>query len=292
MHEWFCRAKEDDRVVSTACDTMIEATFGRADTLKRIVDGLKLLMKSTNFECSEEGIAMQGMDSTHVALCAFLLKSSGFQEYRCSRDAILGLDLKTMATVMGTVDGAQQLVLSSGESEGKVVIKAGGAGGLSSQFDLATLHITSMSYSLPDMTYPGKVTMPSATFVAIMKNLQVLQAESVVMTLTKEGMVFRAAADSGDITYKLDSNDGDVHFEVEQDISSTYTLSFLAIFAKSASLSNCVTLSIHTSAPLVVEYLIDGGDSGYLRFYLAPKESGGSDYEGSDDDDSDMSDDN
>jgi hypothetical protein len=47
------------------------------------------------------------------------------------------------------------------------------------------------------------------------------------------------------------------------------TPSSLADFAKAASLSSVVKLSMSKDLPLVVEYTID--DIGHLKFYLAPK---------------------
>ncbi len=52
-------------------------------------------------------------------------------------------------------------------------------------------------------------------------------------------------------------------------IFSWYDSRYLSLFAKAAGLSDYVTLSLSTDAPLVVEFRVQ--DIGYIRYYLAPK---------------------
>jgi proliferating cell nuclear antigen len=53
-----------------------------------------------NFECNEEGINLQAMDNSHVALVAVLLEATGFKRYRCDRPMPLGVNLTSLTKVL------------------------------------------------------------------------------------------------------------------------------------------------------------------------------------------------
>eukprot|EP00443_Scrippsiella_acuminata_P123872 CAMPEP_0115726696 /NCGR_PEP_ID=MMETSP0272-20121206/82019_1 /TAXON_ID=71861 /ORGANISM="Scrippsiella trochoidea, Strain CCMP3099" /LENGTH=48 /DNA_ID= /DNA_START= /DNA_END= /DNA_ORIENTATION= len=46
----------------------LEAHLQQAVLLKKVVDSIKELCKDVNFDCSEKGLQVQSMDSSHVAL--------------------------------------------------------------------------------------------------------------------------------------------------------------------------------------------------------------------------------
>ena len=53
-------------------------------------------MTDANFECTTNGFALQAMDSSHVSLVALMLRSTGFDHYRCDRDVTMGMNLLNM----------------------------------------------------------------------------------------------------------------------------------------------------------------------------------------------------
>jgi proliferating cell nuclear antigen len=61
---------------------------------------LKELVNETNFDCNASGITLQAMDSTHVALATLLLKSEGFDEFRCDRNLSLGINLTSLTKIL------------------------------------------------------------------------------------------------------------------------------------------------------------------------------------------------
>jgi proliferating cell nuclear antigen len=53
-----------------------------------------------DFECNEEGINLQAMDNSHVALVSVNLESTGFKRYRCDRPMPLGVNLQSLTKVL------------------------------------------------------------------------------------------------------------------------------------------------------------------------------------------------
>jgi proliferating cell nuclear antigen len=60
-----------------------------------------------------------------------------------------------------------------------------------------------------------------------------------------------------------------VTIDLEEPVSQSFAMGYLAQFCKATPLSSTVTLKLHEESPLVVEYPV--GDMGYIRYFLAPK---------------------
>ncbi|KAJ0489499.1 putative proliferating cell nuclear antigen, PCNA [Helianthus annuus] len=52
------------------------------------------------FECSSTGVSLQAMDPIHQAIVSLLLRSDGFEHYRCDRNMSLGMNLGVMAKML------------------------------------------------------------------------------------------------------------------------------------------------------------------------------------------------
>ena len=79
---------------------MFEATLTEASILKRVLDAIKDLVTEANFDCNTEGISLQAMDTSRVALVSFFLQAESFEEYRCDRPLSLGINLNSLTKIM------------------------------------------------------------------------------------------------------------------------------------------------------------------------------------------------
>ena len=51
------------------------------------------LLNEATFDCSDSGIQLQAMDSSHVSLVSLYLRSDGFDKYRCDRNISMGMNI-------------------------------------------------------------------------------------------------------------------------------------------------------------------------------------------------------
>lgn len=79
---------------------MFEARLSQASLLKKIVESVRELVTDANLDCSESGISMQAMDSSHVSLCTLMIREDGFQHFRCDRSLSLGLSLTNISKIL------------------------------------------------------------------------------------------------------------------------------------------------------------------------------------------------
>ena len=74
---------------------------------------IKVLGTDANFECTEEGIKLQAMDNSRVALVAVDLLSVGFTHYRCDRPMSLSVDLARLAKVLKWAEDDDRVALTA-----------------------------------------------------------------------------------------------------------------------------------------------------------------------------------
>ena len=68
------------KIVAWPATMVLEAQLQHAALLKKVAESMKDLCKDVNFDCSEKGIEVQCMDSSHVALVSLLLRECAFSE--------------------------------------------------------------------------------------------------------------------------------------------------------------------------------------------------------------------
>lgn len=79
---------------------MLELRLVQGSLLKKVLEAIKDLVTDANFDCSATGFSLQAMDSSHVALVALLLRSEGFEHYRCDRNISMGMNLNNMSKML------------------------------------------------------------------------------------------------------------------------------------------------------------------------------------------------
>jgi proliferating cell nuclear antigen PCNA len=131
---------------------MLEAQLKEAVTLKRLLDGkspssgthalsltvfyflrrtthaglytaIKELVTDANFECTEDGIKLQAMDNSHVALVAVELKTEGFVLYRCDRPMPLGVNLASLTKVLKCAKDDDRVELTAADAADVLKLK-------------------------------------------------------------------------------------------------------------------------------------------------------------------------
>lgn len=72
---------------------MFEARLTQGCPLKKVLEAIKELITDAKWDCSENGLSLQAMDSSHVSLVSLQLNADAFDPYRCDRKCSLGINL-------------------------------------------------------------------------------------------------------------------------------------------------------------------------------------------------------
>ncbi|KAK6501820.1 proliferating cell nuclear antigen [Arthrobotrys musiformis] len=266
----FCRPPPYD----THTVKMLEARLEQAQILKKVVEAIKDLVQDCNFDCNDAGIQLQAMDNSHVALVSMKLGSEGFSPYRCDRNIALGINLNSLMKVLRAAANEDLLTLKAEDQPDSLnLLFESSSQDRISEYDIKLMDIDQEHLGIPETEYAATITLPSAEFQRICRDLSLL-SESVSIEANKDGVKFACSGDigNGSVTLRPSTNVEDdeksTKIELTEPVNLTFSLKYLVNFCKASSLSATVRLCLSNEVPLLVEYQMGVG---YLRFYLAPK---------------------
>ncbi|KAL8763100.1 MAG: hypothetical protein Q9184_000993 [Pyrenodesmia sp. 2 TL-2023] len=256
-------------------EAMLEARLEQAQLLKKVVDAIKDLVQDCNFDCNDSGIALQAMDNSHVALVSMMLKAESFSPFRCDRNIALGINLSSLMKVLRCAQNDDILTLKADDAPDVVnlVFETSESDRLS-EYDIKLMDIDQEHLGIPETEYAATISMPSAEFQRICRDLNAL-SESVAIEATKEGVKFSCTGDIGNgaVTLRSYTNvenpEKNIDISLSEPVALTFSLKYLVNFCKASGLSGTVKLCLSNEVPLLVEYTL--ASNSYLRFYLAPK---------------------
>jgi len=254
----------------------MEACLKNGEILVKIINAISELVNEANFDCREQGMSLQAMDSSHVSLVYLLLRAEGFEPWKCEEGCQLGLQMQHLTKLLKCMHSKDSVDLSYKENgeELDFVFKSPNEERVS-HFSLKLMEIDQEHLGIPETEYKTSVQMPSSEFMRICRDLSSF-GDNITIKVTKEEISFSANGDIGAGTMALRNSTATdevqpeaTTIECNENISQTFALRYLQNFTKATPLSKEVTLRLTPEIPLLIEYTID--ELGYIRYYLAPK---------------------
>ncbi len=254
---------------------MFEARLVQGNLLKKVLESLKDLLNEATWDCADTGIQLQAMDNSHVSLVSVLLRSDGFDKFRCDRQLSMGMNLTSMSKILRCAANDDIITIKAQDQADTVTFMFESPNQEKvSDYEMKLMNLDQEHLGIPETDYAAVIKMPATEFQRVIKDLSQF-GESVVISCTKEGVKFSAAGDIGVGNIKLaqtanvDKEEEAVTIDMQEPVTLTFACRYLNMFTKASCLAPQVTLSMSPEVPLVVEYKI--GDIGHIRYYLAPK---------------------
>lgn len=91
--------------------------------LKKIVEAIKDIVSNVNIDAGPNGISMQAMDPSHVALVNLSLKDGGFQEYRADKTFPLGIKLAHLNKILKCASNDDIITLECEDEPTQLTLK-------------------------------------------------------------------------------------------------------------------------------------------------------------------------
>ncbi|KAE8221941.1 hypothetical protein CF319_g4784 [Tilletia indica] len=182
---------------------MLEARLSEAQLLKKVLDSVKDLITDANFDCNEDGIRLQAMDNSHVALTAIELRAEGFSPYRCDRPMSIGVSLANLTKVVKTGGNDDTLTIrKNDDGDSLSLMFEASKSDRVLEYELMLMDIDSEHLGIPDTQYDAVIRMSSSEFARICRDLGSL-SESVAIDVSKEGVTFAAQGEIGNARLTL-----------------------------------------------------------------------------------------
>lgn len=254
---------------------MFEARLVQGSLFKKLLESVKELLNEATWDCSDTGIQLQAMDNSHVSLVSVNLRADGFDKFRCDRQLAMGMNLGSMSKILKCAGNDDIITMKAQDNADTVTFMFESPNqDKVSDYEMKLMNLDAEHLGIPETDYAAVIKMPSAEFQRVIRDLSQF-GDSLVISVTKEGVKFSAAGDIGVGNIKIaqnsnvDKEDESVTIEMQEPVSLAFACRYLNMFTKASCLSNQVCLSMSPEVPLVVEYNI--GEIGHVRYYLAPK---------------------
>ncbi len=154
---------------------MFEARLLQGSLLKKIVEAIRELVVDVNINCDETGLRLQAMDSSHVSLCALVMRAEGFDHYRCDKPKALGVNTLNLSKILKCAANEDVITLKAEEGVDSLSLLFESQNQEKiSEFDLKLMDIDVEHLGIPDTAYKCNVRMPSAEFQRVIRDLGVL----------------------------------------------------------------------------------------------------------------------
>ena len=115
------------------------------------------------------------MDNSHVALVSMMLKAESFSPFRCDRNIALGINLTSLTKVLRCAQSEDILTLKAEDAPDVVnlVFESAESDRLS-EYDIKLMDIDQEHLGIPETEYAATISMPSAEFQKICRDLMAL----------------------------------------------------------------------------------------------------------------------
>jgi len=240
--------------------------------LKGIVETLASIIDETEFKVTPKEFTISAMDPSRICLLKLSIKKDDFDEYDCSQDSKVGLNLDDLDKILKRSTSNDAVEISFNEKEQKIKIKMQREGASRTRtFSLALLDIDIEEIPMDNLLkieYPSKWVMEPDFLVEAIKDAEIYSEILNINANEGKGLIFSSSGQIGEMEYDLNEEDL-IETDLQGSSSGAYSLTFLKAILKIASITEKLEIALKTDHPLKMNFdLLEGGK---LNYFLAPR---------------------
>lgn len=254
--------------------SLLEIKTVQASTFKQVIDALKEILMDVNLEFDETGMKIIALDNTSHVLVHLKLNADAFETYRCERKLYVGINMLKLHMLIKTVSNKDVLTLFvDADDPNHLGIRIENpAKNLRTTYKLAMLDIDIVSIGIPPAEFETVITMPSADFQKIIRDMfnlsptiEISQVESQINFSCTGDFCTQQTIIGADKNQTIQINKaGQRDHAIVQGV---FSLKYLSLFTRCTSLSSIVEIMLKNSFPLILQYSV--ANLGSIRFALA-----------------------
>lgn len=247
-----------------------------AKVLRKVVDILKERIPEITMVVKPDGIYLQSMDNSHVALVDLVIYRAAASLFDCDDQVHeLGIRMGTLAKIFHchSSSGTCRIIYNEVEEPDILNIQFS-IGGTVSSYQLKLVDGCYEELSVSEDNIPKcHQTVDATLFQHKLKDVSNF-AEVITLQRKDKEIEFNATGDDASVSFTMavtDDDDSDNDDPDNDDTSDSFALTYLQWFAKAATLSDNVLIAFGDELPLMAQYTEE--DVYKLRFFLARKVS-------------------
>ncbi len=235
---------------------------------KSCIGSISNLIDEVDFEFKKDGVEMNAMDPSHVALADFKLSADAFSEYDLTEPSKLGVDLTEMDKIISRANNNDQAIFEFDENGSQLDLEFIGAS--TRRFSLPLLELEEEELPEPDLDFTAFARVKAGAIKEGLKDAA-LVGDNVRFELKDNKFLMGIESDTGSAEMELSEGDeGLEELEVDEPSKAMYNIEYLEDMFKAASSSEIVEINHGIDLPIQIIFRIADGD-GHLKFLLAPR---------------------
>lgn len=233
-----------------------------AKTWKKIINALASIIEEVSIEATPDDIEFTAMDPSHISMVDFHMGKEHFEEYEVTEEMSLGIDVDENRKIINRSKPDDILTMVADENRLKLTFQRSDGENVR-RFEVPLIDVIGgEKYKVPQLDTSVMIRLPSYVFDDSIKDAYII-ADNVTFHAKPDVFLVKAEGDTGSIETEIKEW---LEYEVEDDVQSTYNLSYLTDVAK--SVEDEVTLNMGNDMPLKLSFTLDGAD---ILFILAPR---------------------
>lgn len=244
----------------------------QSTAIRALFETLKEVLYDVNISWTGEGAKLLTMDGAKCACVFMKLAAESFDEYSVQGTVTTGLNMAIMFRLLKACGRDDTVTLFVGKSD---PYKLGLSIHNSDKNSQTTYYINLLdcdaeSLELPDMSFESIITLPSAYFQKLTRDMSNL---SDTITITSHGSTLLLACKGTHVSQETLIGETDNCMIVENNttevISGIYPLRYVSLFSKASSMASTIQLFMKRGLPLILQYQC--ASLGILQFCVAEK---------------------
>ncbi len=249
-----------------------EMVLEDAKLMANICSIISAIVAESSVNIAEDGIRIKAFDATRISMIDFFLKKEAFKKYDVKENAILGLSLETLNTILKTAKANESLRMALDDKTKRFVIEFIGKN-QQRKFALSLIDIPEEG-NIPDsihIDFDTNFEVKASFIQQVLKDAEMV-SDYLRIKAKEDGIYFGAESDTKEMDTFIEPKSEEMDtsaFQVAGESEAVYSLDFLSNFLKGIRSSDYVRLSFNQEQPIRIVYELE--DKGHLIYFVAPR---------------------
>ena len=254
---------------------MFYAKLNEGIIFKNIIESIKGLFDDLEIEISRfEGIYIQKLNKSRIAIASIKLPGKCFQEFKCEEGFQTGISIVSLEKVLNDMNDEDCLILICDDPK-KLIIKLENPKiNKISEYEISLNENCSFNkfLILDKANSDATIILPSKLFQKIINDLNATGSE-ISIKCCSDGKARFYIEKENEKDIMIESNHEEevekfIKVESDKEIKFRLNVGILTEFSKASLVSKQVKLALSENCPFLAEYKI--GELGLIKFYLCP----------------------
>ncbi|MEX0568292.1 MAG: hypothetical protein Q6363_003915 [Candidatus Njordarchaeota archaeon] len=257
--------------------------FEDVKIIRSLFRGVSDLLSEANLFVDEEGLKVQGLDDSRVAMLSLRMPSSAFHSFdfepqEGSEVIQIGLNFSDIKKIFAKAKAKDSVKLALVQEERpyfEITFFRGTIDDMTQvrRFKIPVLEVPAETIAPKELELDVTVEFATGSWIADLVESASIVADDlqVVASKEEEKITFIAEGELGKFEYPVDlSRDETVmRSEIQNDARAIYSLDYLKKMDTPAKIADSVIIRFSSNMPMELSYLVGGGFE--LKYLLAPR---------------------